>query len=164
MKMLPRDHFVPGSSIMLQNKPPQTPIFERHHALVAQSRCRAQRRRPARRRPAWRGRVDAARWTPTITHMACAERVACVVRAAASTLEQACAARVPCAERVPCAVRATVAPAARCRSICCVWPYWVPLVDAVLNVVVWAAARRRGRVVWDHAGRSSTLQTPGRPG
>jgi hypothetical protein len=73
-------------------------------------------------------------------------------------------ARVPCAERVPCAVRATVAPAARCRSICCVWPYWVPLVDAVLNVVVWAAARRRGRVVWDHAARSSTLQTPGRPG
>jgi hypothetical protein len=95
-----------------------------------------QRRRPARRRPAWRGRVDAERWTPTITHMACAERVACVVRAAASTLEQACAARVPCAERVPCAVRATVAPAARCRSICCELPYWMPLVDAVLNVVV----------------------------
>ena len=46
------------------------------------------------------------------------------------------AARVPCAERVPCAVRATVTPAARCRSICCELPYWMPLVDAVLNVVV----------------------------
>ena len=54
--------------------------------------------------------------------------------------------------------------AARCCSMCCLLPYWMPLVDAVLNVVVWAAARRRGRVVWDHAGRSSTLQTPGRPG
>ena len=43
---------------------------------------------------------------------------------------------MPCAERVPCAVRATVAPAARCRSICCELPYWMPLVDAVLNVVV----------------------------
>ena len=86
--------------------------------------------------PARRDRVDTVRCTPTITHMACAERVACVVRAAASTLEQACAARVPCAERVPCAVRATVAPAARCRSICCELPYWMPLVDAVLNVVV----------------------------
>ena len=53
----------------------------------------AQRRRPARRRPARRGRVDAARCTPTITHMACAERVACVVRAAASTLEHALGAR-----------------------------------------------------------------------
>jgi hypothetical protein len=43
---------------------------------------------------------------------------------------------VTCAERVPCAVRATVAPAARCCSMCCVLPYWMPLVDAVLNVVV----------------------------
>ena len=43
---------------------------------------------------------------------------------------------VPCDERVPCAVRATVAPAARCCSMCCVLPYWMPLVDAVLNVVV----------------------------
>jgi len=59
--------------------------------------------------------------------------------------------------RVPCAARATVAPVARCRSICCVLPYWVPLVDAVLNVVVWVAARRRGRDGWDHAARPLTL-------
>ena len=123
----PRDHFVPGKRLCSKTNP-------RKLQYSNASRGAVQRRRPARRRPAWRGRVDAARWTPTITHMACAERVACVVRAAASTLEQACA--VPCAERVPCAVRATVAPAARCRSICCELPYWMPLVDAVLNVVV----------------------------
>ena len=130
----PRDHFVPGKRLCSKTNPRK--LQYSNAIMLSQSRCRAQRRRPARRRPAWRGRVDAARWTPTITHMACAERVACVVRAAASTLEQACAARVPCAERVPCAVRATVAPAARCRSICCELPYWMPLVDAVLNVVV----------------------------
>ena len=89
----PRDHFVPGKRFCSKTNPRKLQYSNAHHALVAQSRCRAQRRRPARRRPAWRGRVDAERWTPTITHMACAERVACVVRAAASTLEHALGAR-----------------------------------------------------------------------
>jgi len=91
---IPRDHFVPGKRFCSKTNPRKLQGFERHTLSWRRSRDAApQRRRPARRRPARRGRVDAARCTPTITHMACAERVACVVRAAASTLEHALGAR-----------------------------------------------------------------------
>ena len=142
---IPRDHFVPGKRFCSKTNPRKLQGFERHTLSWRRSRDAA----PSDGGPRGGGprgaaalmRRDAPRPSRT-WHAPSAWRASCARRPLRSSTRSA---RVPCAERVPCAVRATVPPAARCRSICCMLPYWVPLVDAVLNVVVWAAARRRGR-------------------
>ena len=125
---IPRDHFVPGKRFCSKTNPRKLQGFERHmlsRGGAVAIRTPPQRRRPARRRPARRGRVDAARCTPTITNMACAERVACVVRAAASTLEHALGARavrraraMRCARHGAPPPRVAAASAACCRTGC----------------------------------------------
>ena len=117
-----RDHFVPGKRFCSKTNPRKLQGFERHMlsrgGAVAMPR---QRRRPARRRPARRGRVDAARCTPTITHMACAERVALRSSRRAACAERACrapsACRALCAPRWP-PPRVAAACAACCRTGC----------------------------------------------
>ena len=132
----PRDHFVPGKRLCSKTNPRK---LQYSNAIMLSWRSRDAA--PSGGGPRGGGPRGAAalmrRDGPRpsrIWHAPSAWRASCARRPLRSS--SVGRARVPCAERVPCAVRATVAPAARCRSICCELPYWMPLVDAVLNVVV----------------------------